>query len=378
MDLFRFRSAGIQAFLTGVFGWCMTFATVCCHAQDRTAVMLEALQRLKDQDLEANPALKKAVLNVLEKVRGTAPFVDIVRDFKLTNECPALLEFALKNPRDPNVGEALKTLLAQRGTELLKAPLADDSQAALLIAPLGDTGDNRIAELLLPLVSNPSRKLDVRREAVRSLARVHEGANGLLGLAKAGTLPADVKWVASTELNAVRWTAIKAAAAEVLPLPAARGNAQLPPIAELVRMKGDPVKGAAVFRRPDVNCISCHQVKGEGTDFGPNLSEIGTKLGREALCEAILDPSAGISFGFEAWQLTLKNGDEAFGLIASETEQEVVVKLQGGTLNRIKKAEIESRSKQPTSVMPVGLQSSLSTAEFVDLIEYLAALKKAN
>lgn len=357
--------------------WLATVATGVL-AQDRTAVMLEALQRLKDQDIEANPVLKKAVLGVLEKVRGTSPFVDIVRDFKLTNECPALLEFALKNPRDPNVGEALKTLMAQRGTDLLRAPLADDSQAALLVPPLGDTGDNRITGLLLPIVTQSSRSLAVRREAVRALARVQDGANGLINLAKANTLPTDVKWVASTELNAVRWPAIKASAAEALPLPAARGDAQLPPIAELIRMKGDATKGAAIFRRPEVNCISCHQVKGEGIDFGPNLSEIGTKLAREALCEAILDPSAGISFGFEAWQFSLKNGDEAFGLLASETEQEVVVKLQGGTLNRIKKSEIESRLKQPTSIMPPGLQSSLTTAEFVDLLEYLASLKKAN
>lgn len=372
------RIPSAQTLCALVFSACLAALTTTVLAQDRTTVMLEALQRLKDQDIEANPALKKAVLGVLEKVRGTSPFVDIVRDFKLTNECPALLEFALKNPRDPNVGEALKTLMAQRGTDLLRAPLADDAQAALLVAPLGDTGDNRIASLLLPIVTQTNRSLDVRREAVRALARVQDGANGLIGLAKAGTLPADVKWVASTELNAVRWPAIKAAAAEALPLPAARGDAQLPPIAELTRMKGDPVKGAAIFRRPEVNCISCHQVKGEGIDFGPNLSEIGTKLAREALCEAILDPSAGISFGFEAWQFSLKNGDEAFGLLASETEQEVVVKLQGGTLNRIKKSEIESRLKQPASVMPAGLQSSLTTNEFVDLIEYLASLKKAN
>lgn len=142
-------------------------------------------------------------------------------------------------------------------------------------------------------------------------------------------------------------------------------------------MTGDPAKGAQIFRRPEVNCISCHQVRGEGVDFGPALSEIGSKLAREALFEAILDPSAGISFGFEAWQITLKDGDEAFGLIASETEDELVLKLQGGTLNRLKKADIAGREKQKLSVMPAGLQASLTTAEFVDLVEYLASLKKS-
>lgn len=352
--------------------------TIPALGQDRTAVLLEALQRLKDQDIEANPALKKAVLNVLEKVRGTSPFVDVVRDFKLTNEAPALLEFALKNPRDPNVGEALKAVLAFQGIDPLKAPLANDAQAGVLVGPLGDTGDSRIAPALLAIVADPARAVDVRRDAVRALARIQDGANGLIALAKTDRLPADVRWIASSELSGARWPAVKAAAAQVLPPPTAQGNNPLPPVAELVQRKGDATRGAVLFRRADINCISCHQVRGEGTDFGPNLSEIGTKLGREALCEAILDPSAGISFGFEAWQFTLKNGDEAFGLIASETEQEVVVKLQGGSMNRIKKSEIESRTKQPTSIMPVGLQAPLSAAEFVDLIEYLASLKKPN
>lgn len=352
------------------------FGLLAQETTDRTSILLEALQRLKDQDIEANPALKKAVLNVLEKVRGKSAFVDVVRDFKLTNEVPALLEFAIQNPRDPNAAESLKTLLQFGGSDRLKVALTQDATASPLINPLGDTGDNRIAGLLLPVVGQTDRAVDVRRAAVRSVARVQEGALGLVQLARDGRLASDLKLIAATELSAVRWPAVKSAAAGVLPPPATRGNAQLPPLAELIQMRGDSRRGAAVFRRPEVNCISCHLVGNDGVDFGPALSEIGSKLGREALVESILDPSAGISFGFEAWQFTLKGGDEAFGLIASETEQEVILKLQGGSMNRLKKSEIEGRTKQALSIMPIGLQASLSTQEFVDLIEYLASLKK--
>lgn len=164
----------------------------------------------------------------------------------------------------------------------------------------------------------------------------------------------------------------------MFPAPAAKGSDPLPPMSELIRRAGDAARGAAVFRRADVGCIQCHQVNGEGIDFGPKLSEIGTKLGREALAEAILDPSAGISFGFEAWAIQLKNGDDLTGLIVGETEDEVAVKLQGGTVNRLKKSEIARRDKQALSIMPAGLQQAMSTQEFVDLLEYLASLKKAS
>jgi len=126
-----------------------------------------------------------------------------------------------------------------------------------------------------------------------------------------------------------------------------------------------------------VGCIKCHQVNGEGIDFGPSLSEIGTKLGKDALYQSILDPSAGISFGFEAWQIELKSGDEAFGLLVSDTTDEIAVKSQGGIVTRYKKSEIAKREQQKLSIMPAGLQLTMSTEDLVDLVEYLLSLKKA-
>ena len=42
---------------------------------ERTAIQIEALNRLKNVDLESSPALKGAVVKVLEKTRGTPQFV---------------------------------------------------------------------------------------------------------------------------------------------------------------------------------------------------------------------------------------------------------------------------------------------------------------
>ena len=162
-----------------------------------------------------------------------------------------------------------------------------------------------------------------------------------------------------------------------MPQPQVRNAQPLPPISELIKKTGDARRGAEVFRRDVVGCIKCHQVNGEGIDFGPNLSEIGTKLGKDALYEAILDPSAGISFGFEAWQIELKSGDEAYGLIVSDTAEEIAVKTQGGIVSRYKKSDVTKREQQKLSIMPAGLQQTLSTADLVDLVEYLSSLKKA-
>src|SRR5262249_705154 len=157
--------------------------------------------------------------------------------------------------------------------------------------------DKRIVPLLTPIVSDSARDAAVRRACVRALARVQEGAAALLKLAQQGKFPEDLKLTAALELRSAPWTNLKNDAAELFPFPQGRDAEPLPPIPELAKRKGDAAKGAEVFRRETVGCIKCHQVNGEGIDFGPNLSEIGTKLAKEAIYEAILDPSAGISFG---------------------------------------------------------------------------------
>src|SRR4051794_16036494 len=67
---------------------------------ERNSIAIEALSRLKGMDLEANPALKTAVLKVLQSTRGTPDFVRIVQDFQLTGQNTGLLEVALKNPAE--------------------------------------------------------------------------------------------------------------------------------------------------------------------------------------------------------------------------------------------------------------------------------------
>lgn len=341
----------------------------------RTAIAVEALSRLKGMDLEANPTVKTAVLKVLEQTRGTPQFVELVRDFNLPDQEAALLEFAAQHPASSTGTEAMRLVLKGPNPGLVPSALAG-TNALRVVEALGNTGENSIVPLLLPLVTDPARDVALRKQAVRALAQVQAGAADLLKLAEKQELPAELKLAASAALNSVRWDNLKARAAQLLPVPQGREAQPLPPVAELVKLTGDPNRGAAVFASETVGCNKCHQVNGAGVDFGPNLSEIGTKLAKAALYESILDPTAGISFGFEAWQINLKDGDEAYGLIVSETADELAIKAVGGVVTRYPKSGIASRTKQKLSIMPSGLQQAMTKQELVDLVEYLASLKK--
>jgi len=345
---------------------------------DRINLAVEALTRLEGLDLNANAAMKERVLKVLDKTRGTPNFVRLVQHFKLKDQNAGLLEVALAQPAGESGVEATRMLLAAGDTPLLQKTLQGTNLVAAtrLAEALGNTGQKESTPLLLPLAGDSQLDAQLRRQAVRSLTRTLSGAHELLALARTGKLGDDVKFAASSELNVARWPEIKAEAAKLLPLPTGQNAAPLPPIPELLKRQGDAANGAKLFARQNPGCINCHVVRGQGTELGPDLSEIGSKLGKDALYESILDPSAGISFGYEAWNLVLKNGDEPYGLIASETADEISLKVVGGLVTKFKKSDIASRQQSKLSIMPAGLQQSMTTEEFVDLVEYLSTLKK--
>jgi putative heme-binding domain-containing protein len=349
--------------------------------EDQAAIntRVEALTRLQNVNLEEKPAVKAAVLRVLEQTRGTPNFVKLVEHFQITNQNTGLIEVAINNPKDENGVAAVRLVLASRDVSSLRSALntTNVADAVRLTEALGNTKIRQSTTLIEPLLLNEQRNIEVRRAAVRALAQTHEGAGRLLALAKQDKLPDQLKFLAASELNVAHWPDIKAEAAKVLPLPAGQNAQPLPPISVLATMKGDAARGADVYRRETIACINCHQVRGEGREVGPALTEIGTKLTKEALFEAILDPSAGISFGFEAWQVQLKSGDDVYGIKISDTPEEIALKDMNGVVTRYKKSEVASLQQSKMSIMPAGLQQSMSTQELADLVEYLSSLKKA-
>lgn len=345
---------------------------------DKTALAVEALSRLQGVDINTNPKLKDAVMRVLEKTRGTANFVKLVRQFKLPGYETGLLEVAANQPSDESGVEAMRLILAGGNTKIIEDTLSGTNVvlATKVAEALGNTAEKQAVKFLAPVLTDGKSDVALQKQTVRSLAKTLDGANAVLKLAREEKLADALKFTASMELSSVRWPEIRSEAGKVFPPLQGQNAAPLPSVSELVKRKGDAANGEKVYARANPGCANCHVVNGRGTELGPNLSEIGTKLGKDALYEAILEPSSGVSFGFEAWSFTLTNGDEAYGLLASETADEVAVKAVGGIVTRLKKSEIESRQQSKLSIMPTGLQSAMTTQELVDLVEYLSTLTK--
>lgn len=335
---------------------------------------VKALLRLENPELSEDA--KVSVLRYLQLKRGTDEYLTIVAKFKLAEAKEELLRLAVEDA-DGTLGvEAARLLIKLGQQEFLTAALAseDEAKATNLAAALGLLGDHNTNALLLPLVTS-EKSIGLRAAAVTALGRNLPGQKQLLALVEAGKLPADLNFAAANALLTSSDTAIKTAAGKHLKLPATADSKPLPPVAELVKQSGNVEEGRKVFATVGT-CAKCHKVKGEGKEVGPDLSEIGSKLGKEALYVSILDPSAGISHSFETHLLLLEDGTSFSGILVSETEQEVSVKTAEAIIRKIPRDEITAMKKQPISLMPADLQKSLTAKNLVDVVEFLTTLKK--
>ncbi len=347
--------------------------------EERTSyIVAEAVSRLKNFNINKNPKYKKALQRVVEQNKGTEQFVALVTQFNLKDRYPEVLELAQKNP-DNQIGvEAITALLAKNQRELISKALEHKKMEVALatIQVLGTSQDGRIQELLLPLVENKKADLSLRRAAVRSLAKVRNGAKQLGNLASRKKLDPQLKEATAAALHQATWRDVKEQANRLFPLPAAKGNQKLPSIAELLRSRGDAKRGLQIFLKAGT-CANCHKVNGMGKEVGPDLSEIGNKLSRQAMYESILFPSAAISHNYETYALVLKSGNIVEGVLVSDTAAGVEIKGADAIVRKYKESEIEEKIKKPVSLMPADMAKLMSKQDLVDVVTYLTTLKKS-
>jgi putative heme-binding domain-containing protein len=343
----------------------------------RDAVIVRTLLRLPGVDLDERPEAKAALVRHLETLRGSEQWLEIAEKFPLRETRDELLQLAMD---ESNATRAVKAagLLVKLDERQILAKALDDrepAQIAALITTLGLLADARTNDLVLPRVTDSQQPLAVRSAAVGALARNAPGQKALLAIVERGQLAEDLQFAAANGLLSSADEAVRTAAAKHLSLPAAAGGEPLPPIAELVKRLGDAARGQELFATTGT-CAKCHKVRGEGKDVGPDLSEIGSKLSKEALYLSILDPSAGISFDYETWLVRTFDGTVISGIIVSRTDEGLELKTAEAIVHKLAHDDVESLQKQPISLMPADLQKQLSAEDLIDIVEYLTTLRK--
>lgn len=137
---------------------------------------------------------------------------------------------------------------------------------------------------------------------------------------------------------------------------------------------GNADKGRAIFYNGDASqCIRCHSYNDYGGNAGPRLNGIASRLSREQLLEALINPNARISPGYGIVTISTKDGKTISGTLLEESPVSVSVKSGDDPVMKIAKDQISER-KNANSSMPE-MKFLLSKKEIRDLVSFLATLK---
>ncbi len=339
-------------------------------------VMVESMARI-DKDGRNDLIVVNALETLLKELDGTQDFVQLVRRFELADRYPEILQLAQSKPAEQLGLEAISALLELKQWDVLgKALTGEDTIAAIATAEvMGNSANGAISGLLLAVVEDAAVNIDVRRAAVKAASKVNNGATELVKLVDEKTLDPELTQAVAAALHSAPSRQAREQAQRLFPLPPSKDNMPTLPITELVKLPGDLPNGRIVFFSTGT-CHKCHVVDGMGREIGPNLSEIGNKLSREAMFESVLYPSAGISHNFELWTAVLTSGTTVNGMLISNTDEEVSIKGDDALVRIFKKSDIEELVKQKISMMPADLQKTMTTQELADVTEYMLSLKK--
>ncbi len=339
--------------------------------------MREALVRLDPKELESIPDVKTKLTGLLDPKKSPAVFIDLVNRFQMTDKYPEVLRLAQENAENSLAIEAIKVLM-KRDTVILTNSLTMDSipQGMATARAFRTAADTSAAPYLLDLLPRlaPDR-IDIKRELVRAIAGSKPGAEKLLQMGTDNQLDESMKQAVGSALHDSIWNDIRRGAAKIFPMPSSKGNRSVASIKSLLSQPGDAEAGKKVYKT-NGTCIKCHKLGNEGNEVGPSLSEIGSKLSREALFESILYPSAGISHSFESYLVELADGGQFTGLIVSETSDSLSLRTPDGLTRNLKKSEINQKVKQKLSLMPADLMKEMTEKDLINVVEFMTTLKK--
>jgi cytochrome c len=129
------------------------------------------------------------------------------------------------------------------------------------------------------------------------------------------------------------------------------------------------------------SCASCHKLGKEGGTLGPDLTEVSKRLAKQpmprvALLREVLEPSAVIEEKYRTHIVVLDDGTQKAGIIVEQDGNGVRIAANPAAPDErvlIPRDRIEAVQKSNVSMMPVGLVSSLTREEILDLLAYVEA-----
>jgi putative heme-binding domain-containing protein len=136
-----------------------------------------------------------------------------------------------------------------------------------------------------------------------------------------------------------------------------------------LRSKGDVSRGAKIFER---ECKTCHKVGDRGFALGPDLTG-SPSADPGSLLTNVLDPNASVQPSYLQYLVVDQAGRTYSGVIAAETATSLTLRRGDGAEDTILRAQVAEMAGTGQSIMPEGLEKTITKPEMADLIAFLRA-----
>ena len=254
--------------------------------------------------------------------------------------------------------------------DLLRKLLAPETPGRLQTAALealARTRNPKVPELLLADWNHDSPSL--RNAILGALLARDEWIGGLLdAIEKRVVAPAEIPPVNRQRLLKHGNELIRKRASALLAGNPSGSRAEvLAKYQSVMNLTGDPGRGEAAFAKA---CSTCHAFGGQGHAVGPDLTAFRAKSPQDFLV-AILDPNAAIEPRFINYQIETKDGRSLSGVVKAETSTSLTLAQSGGLEEKILRNDIAEIKASGLSLMPEGLEQSMTPQELADLIAYV-------
>ncbi len=317
-------------------------------------LLLDAIKRLPGHPFDQGLQLVADDANAALPVRLKA--LDAMKKFELTGSTLTMVRDTVAN------ASASPAARIQAASMLAAAPL--DPAQQLNLAPLFAVAGPVELEKLLPLISK-AKQVDIVRSHAEALSQnpsIASQQESAYRTAFSNHPPQIFETIVLPALN-------RASEAHEIK------KRTLPSLAEQASRRGRISEGKAVYESGKGTCIACHRIGSLGRAIGPDLSKIGAIRTERDLLESILFPSSTLSRDHETHLIETSDGQSILGIIKSHTAEGLLVMDVAGQERSVSHAAIISNTQLPTSLMPMGLDQTMTQQDLLNLVVWLRSLQ---
>lgn len=208
-----------------------------------------------------------------------------------------------------------------------------------------------------------------RREILASLLRTAELATALIeGIEQEKLAAAELDASAQEVLRRIPSAELKTKVEELFPKNQSDDReAVVQSYQPVLELKGQNTRGAELFSK---TCVTCHQVRGKGQRVGPDLSGTRSRP-KAALLSDILNPNKDVEPDYRSFVLINNRGQVSTGILAAETATSITLRRAQGAEDSVLRSEIAEFRPSGKTLMPEGLERTLSQQDIADILEFL-------